>query len=78
MSQITLELNSRDDLKLLLDLAKRLNLNVVSVKPSVTKKAEKTPPTAVDLMKIAAEDPLFLADIEAVMGDFEHADLENA
>ena len=77
MSQIVLELNNREDLALLLNLARRLNINIVSVDQII----EKSPATtALDervlLMQKAAEDPLFLADLEEVITDFEHADSE--
>jgi hypothetical protein len=75
MSQVVLELNNREDLALLLNLARRLNINILSVDQTI----EKSPATtALDerilLMQKAAADPLFLSDLEEVITDFEHAD----
>jgi hypothetical protein len=76
VSQVVLEFSNQDDLMLLLTFAKRLNAKVVSVKQSGT----KTPTSQsafvqkLTLMQQAANDPLFLEDVEEVMADFAHAD----
>ena len=78
MSQVVLELDNRDDLALLLSLVRRLNINVVAVRPSSQK--ESKPANKKDRiarMRKAASDPLFLADVEEVAADFEHSDSEN-
>lgn len=78
MSQVVLELDNRDDLALLLSLMRRLNINVVAVRPSPGKGSKSSNrKDRIARMRKAASDPLFLADIEAVSADFEHSDSEN-
>lgn len=78
MSQIVLEFSNQDDLMLLLTFAKRLNATVISVKKVDAKVPSSQ--TAVSqqlaLMQQAANDPLFLEDVEEVMADFAYADSE--
>jgi hypothetical protein len=77
MSQVILELSNKEDLILLLSLAKRLNMNIVSVHSTdTTARPNATPDSHLKLMQEAAKDPLFLADTEEVMADFEHSDRE--
>lgn len=78
MSQVILELDNRDDLALLLTFVRRLNINVVAVRPS-TKNAsdQKDAENRIALMRQAASDPLFLADIADVTSDFKHSDSEH-
>ena len=73
MSQVVLELSNREDLTLLLSLAKRLNAHVVSVKTNGEPMLENT---RLAVMKQAANDPRFLADVVAVSDDFKHIDAE--
>ena len=69
MSQIVLEFSNREDLALLLSLAKRLNANVLSVKSDGTIQEKNNRHF---LLQQAANDPLFLADIENINADFKH------
>ena len=79
MSQVVLELDNRDDLALLLSLVRRLNINIVTVRPSPKKTSKRASKAdCIERMRRAASDPLFLADIEEVAADFEHSDNENA
>lgn len=74
MSQVVLEFSNRDDLALLLSLAKRLNANIVSIKSSKSQHDKKNRRL---LLKKAANDPLFLADVSDITDDFKHIDREN-
>jgi hypothetical protein len=78
MSQIILELEDREDIDMLLNLFRRLNINVVSLKESPLSTDNQTEELEAKklLMRQAAKDPLFLADIAAVNSDFEHIDGE--
>ena len=67
MGQIVLEFSNREDLALLLSLAKRLNANVVSVKSDGTIQEKNNRHF---LLQQAANDPLFLADIAEISDDF--------
>ena len=67
MSQIVLEFSNREDLALLLSLAKRLNANVLSVKSDGTIQEKNNRHF---LLQQAANDPLFLADIAEISDDF--------
>lgn len=62
MSQLTLEIQSNFDLQLLLSLAKRLDIKVVSMQTIPKQGTDEK----LQLMQAAAKDPLFLADIQAV------------
>jgi hypothetical protein len=73
MSQITLEFSNNSDLSLLVSLAKRLNAHVVSLKSDVVAKPSDN---RFSMLKQAAKDPLFLADIAEITADFEHIDKE--
>ena len=73
MSQIVLEFSNREDLALLLSLAKRLNANVLSVKSDGTIQEKNNRHF---LLQQAANDPLFLADIAEISDDFKHVDTE--
>jgi hypothetical protein len=73
MSQLTLEFTNREDLALLLSFAKRLKVHVVSV---VTNDSKTPSDNRLSLMKKAANDPLFLADIAEVTNDFKSTDGE--
>ena len=74
MSQIVLEFSNREDLALLLSLAKRLNANVLSVKSDGTIQEKNNRHF---LLQQAANDPLFLADIGEISDDFKHVDTEH-
>ena len=77
MSQVILELSNKEDLVLLLSFAKRLNMNVLSVRSTdAAVQPNATSDARLSLMQEAANDPLFLADMEEVMADFEHSDRE--
>ena len=67
MGQIVLEFSNREDLALLLSLAKRLNANVLSVKSDGTIQEKNNRHF---LLQQAANDPLFLADIAEISDDF--------
>ena len=69
MSQIVLELSNREDLALLLSVAKRLNAHIISIK-SETK--DKSHETRADLLKAMASDPLFMADVSEITEDFNY------
>ncbi len=70
-----LEFSNQNDLDLLLSFAKRLKVKVVSIKKDVLKKPSQD--HRAQIMKKAATDPLFLADVENVMSDFAHADQDD-
>ncbi|MEM9992259.1 MAG: hypothetical protein AAF738_10885 [Bacteroidota bacterium] len=72
MRQITLEIQSNLDLQLLLSLARRLDIKVVSMRTT----PEHGTDEKLELMQAAANDPLFLADIEAISDDFKYVDFE--
>ena len=74
MSQIVLEFSNREDLALLLSLAKRLNANVLSVKSDGTIQEKNNRHF---LLQQAANDPLFLADIGEISDDFKYVDTEH-
>lgn len=74
MSQVVLEFSNREDLALLLSLAKRLNAHIISIK-SDKPNYEKN--NRLLLLQQAANDPLFLADIAEVTTDFKHIDKEH-
>lgn len=69
MSQIVLELSNREDLALLISVAKRLNAHIISIK-SETK--DKSHETRADLLKAMASDPLFMADVSEITEDFNY------
>jgi hypothetical protein len=71
MSQVVLELANQEDLNLLLSLAKRLNLHVVSVKSDSKKESIKNRRAIIQKM---ANDPLFIADVSDITEDFKHID----
>ncbi|MEM8525926.1 MAG: hypothetical protein AAGG68_14910 [Bacteroidota bacterium] len=71
MSQLILESANALDLQLLLSLAKRLDVKVVSIRENMDTKSDK-----MALMCQAANDPLFQKDVEKVMEDFKHIDSE--
>lgn len=66
MSQVILEFSNQNDLDLLLSFAKRLK--VVSIQKHTLKKA--TQDNRANIMKQAARDLLFLADVREVTDDF--------
>jgi len=72
MSQVILESNNLLDMQLLLSLAERLNIKVVSVSDTFSNEENK-----LDLIREAANDPLFLEDMDSIMDDFKHVDSEN-
>ena len=69
MSQIVLELSNREDLALLISVAKRLNAHIISIK-SETK--DKSHETRADVLKAMAADPLFKADVSEITEDFNY------
>ena len=69
MSQIVLELSNREDLALLISVAKRLNAHIISIK-SETK--DKSHETRADVLKAMASDPLFMADVSEITEDFNY------
>ena len=72
MCQVMLESNNDDDLALLLSLVRRLNIKVVTVSPSSQAGSKSSSrEDRIARMRMAASDPLFLADIEEVSVDFE-------
>lgn len=70
MSQVLLEFYDKDDLNLLLSFAKRLNVNIISVK------SDKKENTRESLILEMSKDPLFQADILEITNDFKHIDKE--
>ncbi|MEY4904335.1 MAG: hypothetical protein RLZZ292_2150 [Bacteroidota bacterium] len=73
MSQIILEVNNIVDLDLLLSFARRLEVNIISVKENVS---FSIPKTRQQWLQEAAKDPLFLADIAQISEDFKYVDSE--
>ena len=69
MSQIVLELSNREDLALLISVAKRLNAHIISIK-SETK--DKSHESRADVLKAMAADPLFMADVSEIVEDFNY------
>lgn len=69
MSQIVLELSNREDLALLISVAKRLNAHIISIK-SETK--DKSHESRADVLKAMATDPLFIADVSEITEDFNY------
>jgi hypothetical protein len=76
MSQIILETSNREDLALLLSFAKRLNIHVVSAVLMDANDSKSPVDNRRDMLKRAAKDPLFLADIAEITDDFKHSDAE--
>ena len=74
MSQVVLEFSNREDLNLLLSLAKRLNAHVLSVKSDAPLEEKNNRRI---LLEEAANDPLFLADVAEITDDFKYIDNEN-
>jgi hypothetical protein len=70
MSQVLLEFYDKDDLNLLLSFAKRLNVNIISVK------SDKKENTRESLILEMSKDALFQADISEITDDFKHIDKE--
>ena len=73
MGQLTLEFANREDLALLLSLAKRLNVHVISL---ISNDLTKPIDSRSVLLQQAANDPLFLADIVEITDDFKYSDAE--
>lgn len=71
MSQLILQINNQQDLKLLLLLVERLDIKVVRVNEIEAAQNDK-----ITLMQQAASDPLFLADIATITEDFKYVDGE--
>ena len=71
MNQIILETNNPLDLELLLSLAKRLNVKIISPSNILSEQDKK-----LALMREAQNDPHFLKDIASVTNDFKYADSE--
>jgi hypothetical protein len=69
MSQVLLEINNQSDLMLLISFAKRLNISVKSVHTDNTLSKK-------ELMRQAANDPIFLTDIQEIENDFAFSDSE--
>lgn len=85
MTEVTFQVAQPQDLALLLQLAQRLGIPYVQKPPkaklaATSKVKEKTPSVQalrsqrLALLRQAANDPLFRADVEEVMADFAHAD----
>lgn len=75
MSQIVLELSNTADLQLLLSFAQKHNFHVVAVRQT----DDEAQPDVADkyaIIRQAANDPLFQADVAEVSTDFEHIDKE--
>ena len=68
MSQIVLELSNREDLALLISVAKRLNAHIISIK---TETKDKSHESRADVLKAMATDPLFMADVSEITEDFK-------
>lgn len=71
MSQLILQTDNQQDLMLLLSLVKRLDIKVVAVN-----EVQQTENDKLALMQQAANDPLFLADVETTGDEFKHVDSE--
>ncbi len=71
MNQLILESNHLFDLQLLLSLARRLEVKVAAVSDSLAAWEDK-----LGLMKQAAHDAQFLADVVAVQEDFKYINAE--
>lgn len=69
VNQLILESSNLLDLQLLLSLVRRLEVKVVAVSDSLAAWEDK-----MGLMKQAAHDAQFLADVAAVQGDFKYID----
>ncbi len=65
MNQLILESSNSLDIQLLLSLARHLGVNVVTVSAPSVERAHK-----MAVIKQAAHDPEFLADVEAVQENF--------
>ena len=74
MSQIVLELSNREDLALLISVAKRLNAHIISIKSEIKDKSHET---RADVLKAMAADPLFMADVSEITEDFKFSDKEH-
>jgi hypothetical protein len=70
MSQVLLEFYDKDDLNLLLSFAKRLNVNIISIK------SDKKEGTRESYLLEMSKDKLFQADISEITDDFKHIDKE--
>lgn len=77
MSQVTIELATQEDLDLLLTLLHRMKIHVLEVKGSIeVNETSVNMSKKMELMHLAANDPLFQADVEEVITDFQFADAD--
>lgn len=77
MSQVTIELATQEDLDLLLTLLHRMKIHVLEVKGSIeVNETSVNLSEKIELMHLAANDPLFQADVEEVITDFHFADAD--
>jgi hypothetical protein len=89
MTEIILKISTPQDLSLLLQLAERLGISYTQhsvaeeeqIKPSkksiaffARTKKKQALESRLSLMRQAANDPIFRADVEEVTNDFAHAD----
>ncbi len=85
MTELAFQVAQPQDLALLLQLAQRLGIPYVQKPPSAklatpnkvkdkTLSAQALRSQQLALLRQAANDPLFRADMEEVMADFAHAD----
>ncbi len=78
MSQVVLEFSNQNDLELLLSFAKRLGAKILSINTPQHLAPKSISNKKYLLMQKAANDPLFQSDVQEMMDDFTHADLETA
>lgn len=77
MSQVTIELATQEDLDLLLTLLHRMKIHVLEVKDSTgVSETSVNLSGKMELMHLAANDPLFQADVEEVIADFQFSDAD--
>lgn len=74
MSQLTLEFSNNEDLNLVLSVARRLNVQVVSLKTTGDRKMSAK--DRVSILKKQARDEQFIGQTEEITRDFIHVDKE--
>jgi len=74
MSQLTLEFSNTEDLKLVLSVAQRLNVHIISIKS--TDERHMTSQERDTLLQKQANDLQFVSDVNEIEEDFSYTDSE--